>query len=432
MHVSGHGFTFTNIKCVSSKPRRLCSKQSACFESLTLHGKTLLNLPAGAHLQEVGSGLVNVLRNAGLGDTWRLTNAASILQDQVLNPFLLPRPPNVTISSSANSDTTTRTSHLWPGSLGNVQYKLGEFLVTLSSLSMNVSAQLAALLKLSDRTAVLVQYRAVTSWACCGLGGQLLLVWISATGCGLMACLAALCGMMVLKNLDDMPVARHCGCTCYNQKDYPKPMSRRHMSSNGSLTTCSVFSSNNGLFNSGHGSSSRLLSGSHCASGIKSMALLPSVGDLPPSNSGRSALDRPVSLTAKSDGCGALPGCGETPETPHATLVESPLYQGALVSSSSTQDMPRPATGPRSRRRLDSIVWRQPGPPLNMFVLDSDTAQALSYEILNSRSNGGQEVMAPTRPPQPSPHAELFQRPSSSRPSPLRPAPSSRQQKLQD
>ncbi|GLI69272.1 hypothetical protein VaNZ11_013848 [Volvox africanus] len=172
------------------------------------------------YLQGVGGSLTSILRTTGLGDIVRLKSAVNLVRTEVLGPLLLPRDSNRT-AGAANS---TRP---WPSSIGTVQYALGELLVDLDAMAANVADQLTALLTVADRANVLHQYGIITWWPCCSLGEQLLVAWISATGCGLLAWLAALSTLLVLKNLDDMPVGSRWGCTCYDPRDFPQPVRRR-------------------------------------------------------------------------------------------------------------------------------------------------------------------------------------------------------------
>ncbi|GIL51668.1 hypothetical protein Vafri_7607 [Volvox africanus] len=172
------------------------------------------------YLQGVGGSLTSILRTTGLGDTVRLKSAVNLVRTEVLGPLLLPRDSNRT----AGVLNTTRP---WPSSIGTVQYALGELLVDLDAMAANVADQLTALLTVADRTNVLDQYGIITWWPCCSFGEQLLVAWISATGCGLLAWLAALSTLLVLKNLDDMPVGSRWGCTCYDPRDFPQPLRRR-------------------------------------------------------------------------------------------------------------------------------------------------------------------------------------------------------------
>ncbi|KXZ44259.1 hypothetical protein GPECTOR_70g490 [Gonium pectorale] len=127
------------------------------------------------YLQGVGASLSVVLRTAGLGDTARLGTAAQLVHDQLLDPLLLSA-PKATLSN-ATSDGSA-----WPGSLGTVQYALGGVLVDMGAVATDVSANLTTLLRLGDRSSVMVYYQAVTSWACCGLAGKVFMIWVCATG----------------------------------------------------------------------------------------------------------------------------------------------------------------------------------------------------------------------------------------------------------
>ncbi|EFJ42874.1 hypothetical protein VOLCADRAFT_97053 [Volvox carteri f. nagariensis] len=165
------------------------------------------------YLQGVST-LTSVLRTTGLGDTVRLAAAANLLHTEILEPLLLGP---TDIGSAVNSSTP------WPTRFGTVQYALGSMLVGLSGVAANIHAQLAELVAMSSPSVAIAHYRAVTSWVCCGVGTKLLAVWICATGCGLLAWLAGLSTLLILKNLEDMPVGNSCGCTCYNPKDFPEP-----------------------------------------------------------------------------------------------------------------------------------------------------------------------------------------------------------------
>ncbi|GIL86724.1 hypothetical protein Vretifemale_14971, partial [Volvox reticuliferus] len=188
------------------------------------------------YLQGVGGSFTSILRTTGLGDTVRLNSAVNLVRTEVLGPLLLPRDPN----RNARAANSTQP---WPSSIGTVQYALGEQLVDLDAMAANVADQLTALLAVADRTNVLDQYGIITWWPCCGLGEQLLVAWICATGCGLLAWLAALSTLLVLKNLDDMPVGSRWGCTCYDPRDFPKPVRRRrYNSSAGGGEAYSIYS----------------------------------------------------------------------------------------------------------------------------------------------------------------------------------------------
>ncbi|KAG2433557.1 hypothetical protein HYH02_012674 [Chlamydomonas schloesseri] len=192
------------------------------------------------YLQGVGGSLPAVLRASGLGDTSRLSAAAALLQTQVLDPLLLPSDPSApTAAANATSFATTQ----WPGSLGSVQYGLGGLLADLSVAAADMSAHLSDLLTLGERNAVLGVYYSVTSWACCGLAGDVMIQWVCTTGCGVLAWATALVALLILKNLDDMPGGGGvCGCTCYRARDFPRPQRGRRAgaSSGGGAAACSA------------------------------------------------------------------------------------------------------------------------------------------------------------------------------------------------
>ncbi|GLC50837.1 hypothetical protein PLESTB_000437400 [Pleodorina starrii] len=179
------------------------------------------------YLQGTGDGLPALLREFGLGDTSQLRAIAATVQSRLIDPLLQPLPPDP-------DGSETGAAGPWPGSLGATQSRLLTLLGSLRELAGQVSAQLDILLTRGDRAAVLAQYNAVTSWVCCGLGGNLLVVWVCMTACGILGLMAVASGLLVLKHLDGMPGSTRCSLTCFDARDFPRPRPlRRYRSQNG-------------------------------------------------------------------------------------------------------------------------------------------------------------------------------------------------------
>ncbi|GLC50838.1 hypothetical protein PLESTB_000437500 [Pleodorina starrii] len=336
------------------------------------------------YLQGIGGGLVTVLRTTGLGDTPRLNAVVSALQTRVLNPLLLPQPPDPG-AFAANSTGP------WPGSLGTVQTTLGALLVNLADLAADVLTYLNTLLTQGERTVVLAQYNAVTSWACCGLGGQFLVAWVCATGCGLLAWLAGLSGLLVLKNLDDMPVGRRCGFTCYDARDFMRP-ARRRRSQNGGGGRC----------------------GSSSDGGVGSA---PHLRYPPP------AFIQPNPLSSYGDGEGAAVASAtihlnnpqrstyEKASSPRENVVDAPLFQGPMHPPASVAERGTP----HSEFSATSVGIQPPlgGLQVNVLAMDPDTARAFGYGVSERGSGGGvpssrpSPRLSPSRPAPPPPAGSL-------------------------
>ncbi|KAG2442284.1 hypothetical protein HXX76_002370 [Chlamydomonas incerta] len=296
------------------------------------------------YLQGVGGSLPAVLRASGLGDTSRLSAAAALLQTQVLDPLLLPADPSAMVNATGSSSSATTQ---WPGSLGSVQYGLGGLLADLSVAAANMSAHLSDLLSLGERSAVLNVYYGVTSWACCGLASDVMIQWVTATGCGVLAWAGALVALLILKNLDDMPGGGGiCGCTCYRMKDFPRPQTGRRTSRAGA--------------SSGGGAAAAATSGEdvECGKGAPYMA-------------------PPPMMTA--------------PQTKAKEVaVENGLFQG-----------PPPLSQPPMMIVLGDGTAMTGGhrPSINVCVMDPETAAAFG---LNPASEGG-AFSAPSAPSAPLP-----------------------------
>ncbi len=190
-------------------------------------GATLYPL-ARFYLQGVGGNLQNVIRTSGLGDTFRIAAALSAVQQQLVDPFLLPSRANSTTAAAAAAAAAAAglqlpdptTDGAWPGATGTVGYGLGGLLVDAGSLAVTASNELNTFLTLADRTSVMGQFQYVQSWGCCTVAGDAFVAWVCATACGLLAWVAAMAACLVLKNLDDMPGSGCCACKCYDPSDY--------------------------------------------------------------------------------------------------------------------------------------------------------------------------------------------------------------------
>lgn len=190
-------------------------------------GATLYPL-ARFYLQGVGGNLQNVLRTSGLGDTYRIAAAISAVQQQLVDPFLLPSRADSTTAAAAAAAAAAAglqlpdptTDGAWPGASGTVGYGLGGLLVDAGSLAVTAANELNTFLMLADRAAVMGQFQYVQSWGCCTVAGDAFVAWVCATACGLLAWVAAMAACLVQKNLDDMPGSGCCACKCYDPSDY--------------------------------------------------------------------------------------------------------------------------------------------------------------------------------------------------------------------
>lgn len=174
----------------------------------------------------------------------RMVTALNVLQAKILDPFLLPHPPNVTsYSGGANYSFILP----WPGELGKLRGEFESLVNDTATLHKSARIRLADLVMYGRSIIVNEKYHHVTSWLCCFLGKRLMVMWLLATICGLCGALTVVSGMLVLQQMDKTPLTSELNMrACFGLCDPPEPISNnnsisRNHNFHGNFNTAYVY-----------------------------------------------------------------------------------------------------------------------------------------------------------------------------------------------